>query len=200
MAFKVVLSCLKFGICLALILPMVVSKKMKPGIRKTMAHANFPEGFSESTQASTPMPAGMDLFESFKAVTRAWLSLSCESLGEPVEGPSIMNLERCAYLAGPIRGLVNLRADSRFGGILLEKSVGWNRALQTSDEAFRELLQVFCGHLLSSFWKMDGIQAIPSQPCTPPTWPKGKPQAAVALLLDQCPVEIRFWVETRGIP
>jgi hypothetical protein len=160
-----------------------------------MANATSNGGFPDENKDPTRMPKGDDLFQSFKSITRAWLNLSCQSLGQPVEGPSVMPLERCAYLAGSIQGLVNLRAHSRLGGVLLENSETWNRALQTSDEAFRELLQVFCGHLLSNFWKMDGNQTIPSHVSTPKSWPKEKPQAAVAILLDQCPVEIRFWVE-----
>ncbi len=175
---------------------MVVSRKLKPVTGKPMAGTPPNDGFPNEPNKQTPMPTGEDLFQSFKSVTRTWLGLSCQSLGQPVEGPSVMSLERCAYLAGSIRGLVDLRAHSRLGGVLLEKSAGWKKSLQTSDEAFRELLQVFCGHILSSFWKIEGVQGIPSHPSTPQSWPKGKPQASVALLLDQCPVEIRFWVET----
>lgn len=164
----------------------------------TDAHENA--GFPGEIKGQTPMPKGKDLFQSFKAVAHAWLGQSCQSLGQPVEGPSVMPFERCAYLAGSIRGLVDIRADSCLGGVLLEKCGGWDRTIQTSDEAFREFFRIFCGHLLSSFWKMDGTQAVPSRSSTPQSWPKGKPQASVALLLDQCPVEIRFWVETGTAP
>ncbi len=175
---------------------MVVSKTPKLIARKTMPDTSNDTGFPQETNGDRSMPTGEDLFQVFKSVAQNWLQLPCHSLGRPVEGPSVMSLERSVYLAGPIRGLVALRAHSRLGGVLLEKTEVLNHSLQTSDEAFRELVQLFCGHLLSSFWKIEGVSAIPSQPSKPQSWPKGKPQAAVALLLDQCPIEIRFWVET----
>lgn len=176
---------------------MVISRKLKSLSRKTTTESSVYSntGFSAPAVASTLLPTSEDLFQAFQAVSRSWLHLPCQPLGPPVEGPSVMSLERCSYLAGTIRGLVNLRAHNSLGGLLLERKEGSLPQIQTSDEAFQELFQTFCGHLLSSFWNREGIHAIPSQTCTPQSWPKGKTQAVVALLLSQCPVEIRFWVE-----
>jgi hypothetical protein len=177
---------------------MVVSRKLKTVLRKSMTDSNAPYSSDNLDNSSVPirLPKGEDLYQAFEVVSRSWLRLPCQSLGLPVDGPSVMSLERCAYLAGPVRSLLVLRAHSSLGGILLERCQSSNRYLQSSDEAFRELFQVYCGHFLTSFWKMEGGQAIPSQPGTPQSWPKVKPQAAVALLLNETPIEIRFWVES----
>jgi hypothetical protein len=162
----------------------------------TDSNAPFSAENPNDSSHSVRLPKGEDLYQVFDAVSRSWLRLPCQSLGLPVDGPSVMSLERCAYLAGPVQSLLVLRAHSSLGGILLERCQTSNRYLQSSDEAFRELFQVYCGHLLTSFWKMEGGQTIPSHPCTPQSWPKGKPQSAVALLLNETPIEIRFWVES----
>jgi hypothetical protein len=177
---------------------MAVSRKLKTVLRKTMTDSNapFPADGPNDSSNSVRLPKGEDLYQAFEAVSRSWLRLPCQSLGQPVDGPSVMSLERCAYLAGPVRSLLVLRAHSSLGGILLERCQASNRYLQSSDEAFRELFQVYCGHLLTSFWKTEAGQAIPSQPGTPQSWPKVKPHAAAALLVNQSPVEIRFWVES----
>lgn len=138
--------------------------------------------------------SGSDLFRAFQQALLEYADLACESIGDPVEGPSVMSLERGLRLAGPVQGFLVLRANRKLGDILLEK-----RPDSDSREAvFDYLARFFAETWIRSRWNLRDFEPIATELCDPKVWPVGAPRAARALLVEHYPVEIRLWIEGGG--
>ncbi|MGH7739835.1 MAG: hypothetical protein ACREL1_06775 [bacterium] len=148
---------------------------------------------AQSFDSAFPI-SGSDLFDVFQQALLEYVDLACESIGEPVEGPSVMSLERGLRLTGPIRGFLVLRANRKLGDVLLEK-----RPDSDSREAvFDYLARLFVEKWVRAKWNLRDFDPIVTELCNPGVWPAGAPQAARALLVEHYPVEIRLWMEIRG--
>jgi hypothetical protein len=157
------------------------------------------------TSRRKPMPSdpiesfssiqGSDLFRIFQKVLSETADLACESIGEPVEGPSVMSLERSVKLEGPIHALVVLRAHRKLGGMLLEKSGNGNGHSDSREAAFDYLVRFYCERLVQAYGSLRDFAPLTTQISGPQLWAARAPSAGCALLVEMYPVEIRIWFE-----
>ncbi len=138
---------------------------------------------------------GRDLFGIFQKVLSETADLACESIGEPVEGPSVMSLERSVKLEGPIRALVVLRAHRKLGGMLLEKSSNGNGHSDSREASFDYLVRLYCERLVQAYGSLRDFAPLTTRISGPQLWAAREPLAGCALLVEMYPVEIRFWME-----
>lgn len=141
-------------------------------------------------------PDATDMFNAFRDLIKKWADLPVKYIGIPALGPSVMSLERSVYFSAHVKGMLNMRCHQKFGQILADSVMVHNSGhLPVSKEdAFQVVVDQFCAVLMSAR-NAQGYRAHPSSPSNPNFWPRQKPQAACALLVDRFPVEIRFWVE-----
>jgi hypothetical protein len=149
-----------------------------------MASQSFESSFSIT---------GQILFKIFQKTLSETADLACEYIGEPVEGPSAMSLERSVRLAGPLQGLLVLRAHRKLGGMLLEKSNRGNGHTDSQEAAFDYLVRFFCERLVQAYWSLRDFAPLGTQMSSPQVWPIHAPFAGSAILVEKYPVEIRFW-------
>jgi len=142
---------------------------------------------------------GSDLFRIFQKVLSETADLACESIGEPVEGPSVMSLERSVKLEGPIRALVVLRAHRKLGSLLLEKSNNGNGYSDSREAAFDYLVRFYCERLVRDYGSLRDFAPLTTQISSPQSWATRVPLAGCALLVEMYPVEIRIWIESELI-
>ena len=157
-----------------------------------------------STKASQPGPTvsakitGDELFQVFQDIVEKWAFLPCANIGPLVDGPAHLPLERMVSFSGSVEGLLVVRAPQRFGQCLWESISG---SANTTDslphgDAFTEFVNLFFGHLSSSLRRLAPGQLDPYLPQTsyPGLWPQRRPQASLAVLVEDMPVEIRLWL------
>jgi hypothetical protein len=136
---------------------------------------------------------GQVLFKIFQKTLSETADLACEYIGEPVEGPSVMSLERSVRFAGPLQGLLVLRAHRNLGGMLLEKSNRGNGHTDSREAAFDYLARLFCERLIQTYGSLRDFEPLGTQMSNPQVWPIHAPFAGSAILVEKYPVEIRFW-------
>lgn len=144
------------------------------------------------------IPASLETFGVFQSVLKNGVRLSADYIGLPVEGPSVMSLERSVYLSGSFKGVFVIRAHRKFAPLLLEKSAAQAVVPSSGEEAFDQLVERFCAETVKAFWAPEPFRPFLIQPCNPRFWPKRMPDSACALLVERYPMEIRFWME-RGL-
>jgi hypothetical protein len=159
--------------------------------------------------ASAPSVSIQDqeLFEIFRGVLEKWAFLPCDTMGSTVEGPAELPLERMVGFAGPLEGFLVVRAPERFGQYLWENVSGESEGTDSipHGDAFSEFVNLYFGHLLSRFHRFAQGTFDPylPQPSDPTLWPKRQPQASLALLVEDMPVEVRLWfgaASQTGVP
>jgi chemotaxis protein CheY-P-specific phosphatase CheC len=157
---------------------------------------SFPNGRPQ-TPADVHFIKGQELFEVFQNVLEKWAFLPCDSMGATVEGPAHLPLERMVGFSGPIEGYLVVRAPERFGKYLWENVSGDEDSPDTTPhgDAFSEFVNLYFGHLLSSLRQsVEGtFDPFLPQPSDPTIWPQRQPNAALALLVEDMPVEVRLW-------
>jgi chemotaxis protein CheY-P-specific phosphatase CheC len=156
----------------------------------------FPKGRPEAP-ADIPAIKNQELFEVFQSVLEKWAFLSCDSMGATVEGPAYLPLERMVGFSGPVEGFLVVRAPERFGQYLWENVAGEDKAPNTIShgDAFSEFVNLYFGHLLTNLreFVQGTFDPYLPQPSHPALWPKYQPEAALALLVEDMPVEVRLW-------
>jgi hypothetical protein len=143
-----------------------------------------------------------DLYELYEQVVGVYAFSACAYLGRPNDAPSQgLDVEFQVRIRGALQGRVVLRTT--LGGAR-QLAEGLHSETRASDgeavDAFRETCNLFTGHLLTSC--LGGQRRLFDpflpEPSTPKDWPAGSPDAAVALLLETEPVELRYWQESRS--
>jgi hypothetical protein len=141
-----------------------------------------------------------DLYELYEQVVGVYAFSACAYLGKPNDVPtSNLNVEFQVRIRGAVQGRVVLRTT--LGGAR-QLADGLHTETRASDseavDAFRETCNLFTGHLLTSCLGGQRRLFEPFLPelSTPRDWPAGLPDAAVALLLETEPVELRYWQES----
>jgi chemotaxis protein CheY-P-specific phosphatase CheC len=156
----------------------------------------FPQGRPEAP-GHIPAIKNQELFEVFQSVLEKWAFLSCDSMGATVEGPAYLPLERMVGFSGPVEGFLVVRAPERFGQYLWENVAGEDKAANTipHGDAFSEFVNLYFGHLLTNLreFVQGTFDPYLPQPSHPALWPKYQPEAALALLVEDMPVEVRLW-------
>ncbi len=156
----------------------------------------------ENTQPESP--AGIkirneDLLMVFRGVLEKWTSMDRQSLCLLVERPfPELGLERMVGFSGMVEGCLVVRAQAEFGRTFWKRVLGNEKRINTptAEEAFGEFVNLYFGHLLSGLrYSLDGpLEAFLPQPSHSRLWPRREPDAALTLLVETLPVEIRFWM------
>ena len=140
---------------------------------------------------------GEDLKSLFQRMLSLWmLGRSWEPQLLFREPPYPADLERQVVLEGPERLFLTFSASSDFGlqlaAILLRRPA----EPEEGEDAFRELINLFCGHLQTRIWGTETC----SRPflATPPgarPWPVGMPGADTLAQAGPHWIRIRLWRE-----
>jgi chemotaxis protein CheY-P-specific phosphatase CheC len=150
------------------------------------------------SQTVSKSQQSQELFEVFRTVLEKWAFMPSDNIGTTVEGPANLPLERMVGFSGPLEGFLVVRAPERFGKYLWENVSGEENSSSTipHGDAFTEFVNLYFGHLLTSMneFRMGNFDPYLPQPSHPELWPKGTPSSAVALLVEDMPVEIRLWI------
>jgi hypothetical protein len=145
-----------------------------------------------------------DLFGVFQEVLEKWAFSSCDSMGTTAEGPVNLPLERMVGFTGPWEGFLVVRAPEGFGRMLWENVAGEGAAPNSiaQVDAFSEFVNLYFGHLLTLFRQRTEGTFDPYLPqaSNPSLWPGRRPDAALAILVDDMPVEVRLWLEKISTP
>lgn len=160
------------------------------------------DSLSNGVSAAPPaVPAitNQDLYEVFQSVLEKWAFLSCDFMGGTVEGPAQLPLERLVGFSGPLEGYLVVRSSENFGKHLWENVSGDESALDAAPhgDAFSEFVNLYFGHILTVLRRhVEGtFDPYLPQSSIPSLWPGRKPDAAIALLVENIPVEVRLWID-----
>jgi hypothetical protein len=143
-----------------------------------------------------PVPNSLELFGVFQSILEKGAGLSADYLGLPVEGPSVMSLERSVYLSGSFQGLWVVRAHRKLVDLVIEKTAVRKAAPVSEEAVFDQWVERFCLEALKTFWKPSDFKPFSINHSNPRLWPQRTPISACAFLVEHYPVEIRFWMET----
>ncbi len=137
------------------------------------------------------------VLESMRLVMNSWAYLAPFDIGFPAEGPTFLNLEKSVHFTGRARGILNVRTTPELGALLAEYTQGEPGTPEAADDAFREFVNIYCGHLMTFLWGQENAAFDPYLPVdsTPAQWPSASPSAACCFLVGDAPVEVRLWVE-----
>jgi len=152
-----------------------------------------------SASHSIPAIKSQDLFDIFQAVLEKWAFLPCDFMGDTVEGPANLPLERMVGFSGPLEGCLVVRSSAGFGKHLWENVSGDDESEGDTPhgDAFSEFVNLYFGHLLALFRQsVEGtFDPFLPQSSIPSLWPDRRPDAALALLVENIPVEVRLWID-----
>lgn len=153
---------------------------------------------------AVPVVTPQELFDVFQAVLEKWAFLTCDLMGNTVDGPANLPLERMVGFSGPLEGYLVVRSSESFGKYLWENVSGSETVLDTAPhgDAFSEFVNLYFGHLLTVLRRhVEGIfDPYLPQSSIPSLWPDRKPDAALALLVGNIPVEVRLWIQRPLVP
>lgn len=137
------------------------------------------------------------LLESMRHVMNSWAYLAPFDIGLPAEGPAFLEMEKSVYFSGRAKGILNIRTTPELASILAEYASGEPGGAEDAKDAFREFVNIFCGHLMTFLWGQEsaGFDPYLPQDSTQKDWPAAPPSAACCFLVGNSPVEVRLWVE-----
>ena len=144
-------------------------------------------------------PGGFAVTEVVDRVLSDWAYLGSQPAGIPAPGPADLPLEYAVRLSGPAQFLLVMRSTEALGSAVAVASTGDPGAEGLGPDAFRELVNLVAGHLLTDC--LDGgtelYQSFLPQHSAPSDWPSGDPMGQALLLVENQPLEIRLWA-TQG--
>ena len=138
----------------------------------------------------------LDLSQLFGQVLRIWGVTQVVHSGPLTEPPAYLPMERMVTLSGAMKGFLVVRSTREFALKLREKRENSPLGRYPEEEIFEELVSLFCLYLVHSFWKshLFRLGPIVPFPSIPEDWPSGPPRSAIALQVEDFPLEVRLWV------
>ena len=145
-------------------------------------------------------PGGFAVTEVVDRVLSDWAYLSTQPAGTPAPGPADLPLEYSVRLSGPAHYLLVMRSTEALGSAVAVASTGDPGAEGLGPDAFRELVNLVAGHLLTEC--LDGgselYQSFLPRASVPADWPSSDPMGQALLLVENQPLEIRLWADQSG--
>jgi len=145
---------------------------------------------------SQRLPNALELADLVDRVTREWANLAARPAGLPAPGPANLPLEFSVDFAGPLTLRMVLRCGEDLGAELAEGSTGDPGARALAADAFREMVNQVAQH-----WVIRRPHAFPrprkaglARASLPGGWPPREPDAAVVVMVDTFPLELRLWL------
>jgi hypothetical protein len=145
------------------------------------------------------LPNAYELAELVDHVVSDWAFFSAQPAGQPAQGPAALDLEYTVQLRGPVNCLLVMRADRSLGRALAVASTGDPSAAEEGRDAFKELVNLVAGHLLTTFFGGSELNFEPflPQPSVPAVWPLSEPDSQSVVMVEQNPLELRLWLESK---
>jgi hypothetical protein len=136
------------------------------------------------------------LLEAMRHVLETWAYLPSGHIGEPVEGPAKLSLERSVRMTGQEQAFLNVRTLPELGSMLYQYARGEEGGVEGDEDAFNEFVNIYCGHLMTYLWGKERAHFKPylPLPSTPSDWPAADPSAACVFITEDIPVEVRLWI------
>jgi hypothetical protein len=151
----------------------------------------------ERLEPNTPtMPISHILAGYFQKFIHYWSKGEVRYLGELREEPVDMPVELCVRWNGNARGMLVIRCYEEFVHWLSQGKGYKPVSFYTGKEIMNEMVSQYCVYLIHNFWRPELLEIGPIQPraSIPEDWPKSAPETAFSLLVEDHPVEIRFWI------
>jgi hypothetical protein len=146
-------------------------------------------------EPSLVRPGGFAVAEVVDRVLCDWAYLGSQPAGVPAPGPADLPLEYTVRLSGPAHYLLVMRSTEALGSAVAVASTGDPGAKGLGPDAFRELVNLVAGHLLTDC--LDGgtelYRSFLPQASGPADWPGHEPMGQALLLVENHPLEIRLW-------
>lgn len=152
---------------------------------KPLSHQPFPKAEIKALE------------EVMALVMQDWAFLPTAPIGLPADGPVEMAMEWSVRLSGPALCFLNLRTVPEMALLIAQNVQGVDQVPDGGEDAFREFVNIFCGHLLTYLWGQSGKSFDPFLPIptTPSDWPGAEPSAACVFIVENNPIEIRLWIK-----
>ena len=152
----------------------------------------------EKLEPLTPSkPVSHLLANLFQKFMKYWTQTDIRFLGNLPEEIVDMPVELCVRWNGNVRGTLIIRFHDDFMKWFNENKNYRPLNICAGKEMLNEMIAEYCAYLISNFWKPELVKIGPllPRPCRPEDWPTQAPAAAFGVLVDQHPVEIRFWTD-----
>src|SRR5581483_12157544 len=137
------------------------------------------------------------LFATLEKVLEQWAFISPVPSREPVlpPGPS---LSLKVELDGAHPGVLGMRCETEFSRVLAECATGEDVEEDEAKDAFKELANVFCSHMLTDWW---GKDSAPDKPFVPrwvetSEWPDENPALTCSVECEGRRLDVFFWGKT----
>jgi hypothetical protein len=137
------------------------------------------------------------IMEAMRYVFHSWAYLPSDPVSSPGEAIAPLALERSVRLSGPAPVFLNVRTVPELSDLLAQCAEGETKSSADREDAFQEFVNIFCGHLMTYLWGKDGAVFDPylPVPTSPSDWPKSKPSARCAFIVENMPIEVRLWLQ-----
>ena len=141
------------------------------------------------------LPRSFELAELMDQLLGNWAFLSVDSVGAPVVGPAALPMEYSAVISGRLGCVLVLRSTHAFAEEIAYASTGDPSARDQGADAFRELCNMLCSHLLTLFLGGETGTFTPflPEPSHPGQWPDRASDVSAVVMMGGQPVEIRLW-------
>jgi hypothetical protein len=161
-----------------------------------MSSENFAEKQAKLQGLESGLPTSEQLYEIFGKVLAKWAYLPSEYAGIQAGPSAVLSLEQGVYLTGAFKGTLVVRADAAIGQLLVEAALGDASDADSAADSFREIINVFCGHFLTTCWRSISFGSFLPVPISRPSWPAEEPSVSCLVSVEGRPLEIRFWIDS----
>jgi hypothetical protein len=152
----------------------------------------------EKLQPNTPTkPISHILANYFQKFINYWTHTDVRFLGELQEGIVDMPVEICVRWKGNAQGTMIIRCYEDFL-IWFNKNKSYKPLnVCTGKEMLYEMIGEYCIYVVCNFWnpKLLEIGPLLPRPCRLEDWSDQTAEAAFGVLVNNHPIEIRFWME-----
>jgi hypothetical protein len=151
-------------------------------------------------EPNTPaMPPSHILANYFQKFIKYWTGSNVRYLGELQDNVVEMPVEWSVRWEGNASGMLVIRCYDDFVSWTSRSKSYKPLRFCTGKEIFNEMVAQYAVYLIHNFWRPDLLEIGPIQPrlSTPEEWPSSSPEAAFSVLIEDHPVEIRFWMDPR---
>jgi hypothetical protein len=139
------------------------------------------------------------ILKSVDSVLQSWANLPSQYIGMPAEGPASLSLEFSIRFSYPFSVFLNIRTTSEMAQAMIRSIRGQTLFPISEDEIFKEFANLLSDRLMTYLW---GNNRRPFKSdeqffSVPENWPQGEPTACGAFIVENLPIEVRFWTESK---
>ena len=142
------------------------------------------------------VPTPAELYDFLNQFLAQWLRLSCQRVDRVEDDIQPLPNERGLMFTEPTTGILVLRTSEDFGKALARLGDGKG----ASNDFFVEMIVLFWHRFVKKFWDLDSRRLPPAlfKRSVPAHWPDRRSEAAVMVLTNRQPIELRLWLDLDG--